>query len=111
MKEVIVVRKGEKMKTTSLKGIRFDLLLKTDVLEAILHIHEPGASIGPPYKHMGQEVHILLKGEAEFEIKNHKYLLKEGDAICFPSILIHTVRNPGKEKAILFAVTVPPTFM
>ena len=37
--------------------------------------------------------------------------LKEGDIICFPSILSHTVRNPGKEKAIGFAVVSPPTFM
>jgi len=111
MKRVIVVRKGEKIKTTSLNGIRLDLLLKTDVLEAVLDIFEPGASVGTPYKHVGQEVHILLKGEIEFEIEDHKYLAKEGDVVCFSSILPHKTRNPGKEKAIVFSVAVPPTFM
>jgi len=111
MEKVIVVRKGEKVKTTTLKGIRFNLLVKTDVLEAILHTYEPETSIGLTYKHMGQEVHILLKGEMEYEIENRTYLLKEGDVICFPSILSHTARNPGKEKAIGFAVVSPTTFM
>lgn len=111
MKKVIVVRKGEKMKTTALKGIRFDLLLKNDVLEAMFDIFEPGASVGPPYNHMGQEIHIILKGEIEFEIDGQKYLLKEGDVLCFPSILPHTARNLGKEKTVFFAVNVPPTFI
>jgi len=111
MEKVIVVRKGEKIKTTLLKGIKFNLLLKTDILEAILHTYEPETSIGLTYKHIGQEVHILLKGEIEYEIENHTYLLKEGDVICFPSMLSHTARNPGKEKAIGFAVVSPPTFM
>lgn len=111
MKKVIVVRKGEKMKTASLKGIRFDLLLKTDVLGAELCAFEPGASMEQTYKHIGQEIHILLEGEIEFEIEGKKYLLRKGDVICFPSILPHTERNPRKEKAVFFAVNVPPTFM
>jgi len=44
MEKVIVVRKGEKIKTTLLKGIKFNLLLKTDVLEVILHTYEPETS-------------------------------------------------------------------
>lgn len=111
MEEVIVVRKGEKMKTTLLKGMRYDLLLRTETLGAILCTFEPGASMGGPYKHMGQEVHVFLEGEIEYEIEGKTYLLKKGDILCFPSMLPHTVRNPGKEKAVFFSVNVPPTFM
>jgi len=111
MGKIIVARKGEKVKTTAKKGMRFDLLLKTDVLEAVLDIFEPGASFGAPCKHMGQEVHFLSKGEIEFEIDGRKYLLKEGDVICFSSMLPHRAQNLGKEKAIFFSVIVPPTFM
>jgi mannose-6-phosphate isomerase-like protein (cupin superfamily) len=111
MKKVIVVRKGEKVKTISLNGIIFNLLLKTDVLGVELSTFEPEASIGSSYRHIGQEVHAVLKGEMEFEIDGQKYLLKKGDVICFSSTLPHTLRNPGKEKAIFFTVNVPPTFM
>lgn len=51
MKKVIVFRKGEKVKTTALEGIRFDLLLKTDVLAAELCTFEPGASLAPTCMH------------------------------------------------------------
>jgi len=47
----------------------------------------------------------------EIEIAGRKYLLKEGDVIWFSSILPHTYRNLGKEKAVFFSVVSPPTFM
>jgi len=111
MEKVIVVRKGEKLKTVALEGIQFDLLVRTDELEALLCTFEPGASIGPPYKHVGEEVHIILKGEMEGKIDGRKYLLKEGDVLWYSSMLPHTARNPGKEKAVYFSVVSPPTFM
>jgi len=62
MEKVIVVRKGEKIKTTLLKGIRFNLLLKTDILEAILHTYEPETSIGLTYKaHWSRSSHSLKR--------------------------------------------------
>ena len=111
MKKVIVVRKGEKIKTVALEGIQFDMLLRTDKLEALFCTFEPGASIGPPYTHIGEEVHVILRGEMEGEIGGRKYLLKEGDVIWYSSIVPHTARNPGKEKAVYFSIISPPTFM
>jgi len=99
------------MKTTALKGLEYELLIRTDVLEALLGTFEPGASLGLPYKHIGEEVHIILKGELEIEIKGRKHLLKEGDVIWYSSMEPHTARNPGKEKTIYFSVVSPPTFM
>jgi len=111
LNEVIICRLGEKVKTVKLNGIQADLLIKTNVLE-IMHITiEPGASLGEPYMHVGEEAHLILEGEIEAEITGKKYLLKTGDAICFPSTLPHTAMNPGKERLVYCSVTVPPTFM
>ena len=111
MENVIICRKGEKIKTVTLDGVQIDLLVKTNVLELMRITMEPGASLGPPYKHVGQEAHLILRGEIEAQVGEQTYSLKEGDTICFSSLLPHTGKNPGKEKLIYCSVTSPPTFI
>jgi len=110
LSEVIISRKGEKIKAVEINGIISNLLLKTDILEAVLSTLEIGASKGP-IRHLGHEVHIILQGEVLAEIDEKEYHLSEGDVICFPSILPHTIRNTGKERAILFSIVTPPTYI
>ncbi|MCP8314279.1 MAG: hypothetical protein H3Z53_07910, partial [archaeon] len=57
MSEVIISRKGEKIKAVEINGIISNLLLKTDILEAVLTTLEIGATKGP-LRHLGHEVHI-----------------------------------------------------
>ena len=111
LENVIICRKGEKIKTTTLEGIQIDLFVKTDVLELMRTTMEPGASFGPPYKHVGQEAHLILKGEIEVQVDEQTYSLKEGDTIWFSSLLPHTMKNLGKEKLIFCSVVSPPTFI
>ena len=110
MSEVIVSRKGEKIKAFEINGIISNLLLKTDILEAVLTTFEIGATKGL-IRHLGHEVHIILQGEVLAEINGKEYSLSEGDVICFPSILTHAIRNTGKERVILFSISTPPTYI
>jgi len=65
------------MKTVALEGIQFDLLIKTNKLQATLSTFKSGASLGQPFKHVGQEVHILLKGEIEVEVAGRSICLRK----------------------------------
>jgi len=110
LSEVIISRKGEKIKAVEMNGIISNLLLKTDTLEALLTTFEIGATKGL-IRHLGHEVHIILQGEILAEIDGKEYSLSEEDVICFPSILPHTMRNAGKVRAILFSISTPPTYI
>ena len=81
-------------------------------LQVILSTIEPGGGTGEePYTHdSDEEVVVVLKGVLDLWVSDEHYVLREGDAITFPSRLPHWNMNHGEEPAtVLFCVT-PPSF-
>ena len=81
-------------------------------LQVILSTIEPGGSTGKePYTHdSDEEVVVVLDGTLDLWVADEHYVLRQGDAITFPSRLPHWNMNRGESPAtVLFCVT-PPSF-
>jgi transcriptional regulator with XRE-family HTH domain len=92
-----------------------DEFLTSDVagrLQVILSTIEPGGGTGAePYTHdSDEEVVIVLSGVLDLWVADEHYVLREGDAITYPSRLPHWNANQGDVAAsVLFCLT-PPSF-
>jgi len=81
-------------------------------LQVIVSTIEPGGGTGPePYTHESdEEVVVVLAGVLDLWVADEHYVLREGDAITFPSRLPHWNMNRGETAAtVLFCLT-PPSF-
>ncbi len=81
-------------------------------LQVILSTIEPGGGTGEePYTHdSDEEVVFVMAGTLDLWVGDEHYVLREGDAITFPSRLPHWNMNHGETPAtVLFCVT-PPSF-
>jgi len=81
-------------------------------LQVILSTIEPGGGTGAePYTHdSDEEVVVILAGVLDLWVGDEHYVLREGDAITYPSRLPHWNANHGTEPAsVLFCLT-PPSF-
>jgi transcriptional regulator with XRE-family HTH domain len=81
-------------------------------LQVILSTIEPGGGIGEEaYTHdSDEEVVVVLAGILDLWVGDEHYVLREGDAITFPSRLPHWNMNRGDLPAtVLFCLT-PPSF-
>lgn len=80
------------------------------VLAPYVLILEPNQKKRKSFKFAGEEFYYVLKGTVKFTIENREYLLKEGDAIHFPSYLEHYGENPSNEETHLLGVITPVVF-
>jgi len=81
-------------------------------LQVIMSTIEPGGGTGAdPYTHdSDEEVAVVLAGVLDLWVADEHYVLREGDAITFPSRLPHWNANHGAEPvSVLFCLT-PPSF-
>ena len=81
-------------------------------LQVIISTIEPGGGTGPePYAHdSDEEVVLVLAGHLDLWVADEHYVLREGDAITFPSRIPHWNVNRGETPAtVLFCLT-PPSF-
>jgi transcriptional regulator with XRE-family HTH domain len=81
-------------------------------LQVILSTIEPGGGTGAePYTHdSDEEVVVVLSGVLDVWVADEHYVLREGDAITFPSRLPHWNMNHGDTSAtVLFCLT-PPSY-
>ena len=81
-------------------------------LQVIISTIEPGGGTGPePYAHdSDEEVVVVLGGLLDLWVADEHYVLREGDAITFPSRIPHWNMNRGDMAAtVLFCLT-PPSF-
>jgi transcriptional regulator with XRE-family HTH domain len=81
-------------------------------LQVILSTIEPGGGTGEePYTHdSDEEVVVVLGGVLDLWVGEEHYVLREGDAITFPSRIPHWNVNRGDTPAsVLFCLT-PPSF-
>ena len=81
-------------------------------LQLIMSTIEPGGGTGAePYTHESdEEVVVVMAGVLDLWVGDEHYVLREGDAITFPSRLPHWNVNQGDVPAtVLFCLT-PPSF-
>jgi transcriptional regulator with XRE-family HTH domain len=81
-------------------------------LQVIMSTIDPGGGTGAePYTHdSDEEVVVVLSGVLDLWVADEHYVLREGDAITFPSRLPHWNANHGDAPAtVLFCLT-PPSF-
>lgn len=80
------------------------------LLQANIHIIEPGGHTDGEYAHEGEDVGYVLEGELEIALGEGKHLLKAGDSFFFRSDREHGYRNPGKVTTRVLWVNTPPSF-
>jgi transcriptional regulator with XRE-family HTH domain len=110
-----VVRR-EARRRVSYPGLRsVDEFLTSNMagrLQVIMSTIEPGGGTGEePYTHdSDEEVVVVLAGVLDLWVADEHYVLREGDAITFPSRLPHWNANHGEESVqVIFCLT-PPSF-
>lgn len=89
---------------------RLVLAKRGGLLQANIHIVEPGVETDGQIVHAGEEVGYVLEGQVELLLGNERHLIQKGDAFTFPSQIPHGYRNTGKTVARILWVNTPATF-
>ena len=81
-------------------------------LQVILSTIEPGGGTGAePYTHdSDEEVAVVLSGVLDLWVGDEHYVLRDGDAITYPSRLPHWNVNQGDEPVTVIFCLTPPSF-
>ena len=108
MKGVKVIRRGDTVSAREVDGEEVELLFRSEVMEGIRVELEPMTGFKGTYRHKGEEMHIVLKGEVEFTVMKETFLCQEGDILWHRSDLAHGIRNPGVERASYLTMLAPP---
>jgi transcriptional regulator with XRE-family HTH domain len=89
---------------------RLILTARGSLLEANIHVVEPGGHTEGDYSHDGEELGYVLKGRIEVQVAGKWHVFEQGDSFAFRSELRHGYRNSGTEEARILWVNTPPTF-
>ncbi|MDB5764602.1 MAG: family transcriptional regulator [Herminiimonas sp.] len=84
--------------------------VKGSLLQANIHIMQPGAKSDGQIEHVGEEVGYILEGSVTLALGNERYELNTGDAFHFSSQTAHGYENPGTSIARILWVNTPATF-
>lgn len=107
-----VLRSGERP-VISAGGISLERLVlpkRGGLLQANIHIVEPGAASDGQIVHAGEEVGYVLEGRLELTLGDERHEIQAGDSFTFASHLPHGYRNVGKTVARILWVNTPATF-
>ena len=94
-------------------GIRLERLLPTypgSLLQANIHVVEPGGGSDEAIFHPGQEMGMILEGTLELYVGDEVHKLSAGDAFSFESEHEHRYRNTGDDVTRVIWINSPPTF-
>ncbi|UEM04048.1 cupin domain-containing protein [Skermanella rosea] len=113
-----VARAGERPVITTdplrnAPGIRLERLIpyaEGHLLQANIHIIDPGSGSDGEIEHDGEEVGYVLEGALELTVGGQVHSLSAGDSFVFRSDLSHGYRNPGDTTTRVLWVNTPPTF-
>jgi mannose-6-phosphate isomerase-like protein (cupin superfamily) len=108
MKGVKLIRSGERVAVREIDREEVELLFRSEVMEGIRVELEPMTGFSGSYRHKGEEMHVVLKGEVEFTVEDEIFLCREGDILWHRSDLAHGIRNPGVERASYLTMLAPP---
>jgi transcriptional regulator with XRE-family HTH domain len=107
-----VLRSGERamVKTGGISLEPLTLPKRGGLLQANIHIVEPGVASDGQIVHAGEEVGYVLEGELELTLGEDRYLIQAGDSFTFSSQVPHGYRNVGHTVARILWVNTPATF-
>jgi transcriptional regulator with XRE-family HTH domain len=76
---------------------------------SMLHIEMPPGftNEGDPFRHLGEECMLVLKGQIETHAEHRTFLLTEGDSIRFTSSTPHWYRTYEQGAELITAMTPP----
>jgi transcriptional regulator with XRE-family HTH domain len=89
---------------------RIVLPSRNGLLQANIHILEPGQGSDGQIEHVGEEVGYVLEGTVELTLRSTSYILQAGDAFTFTSETPHGYRNVGETTAKILWVNTPATY-
>ena len=108
MDDAVFVKKGEQKSEVRKLGKLYRLMAKSDRMEAIIAELDPDTE-SRWFRHDGEELHLVLKGEMEYTVGEKSYKLSEGDVLWHRSNLKHRAKNTGNEKVKYITIGTPPT--
>lgn len=107
-----VLRQGQRPVITS-GGIALERIVlpqRGGLLQANIHIVQPGAASDGQIVHVGEEVGYVLEGRLELLLGDECHVVEAGDAFTFSSQVPHGYRNVGQGAARVLWVNTPATF-
>jgi quercetin dioxygenase-like cupin family protein len=107
-----VMRQGERTVIRG-GGIALEHIVlpsRNGLLQANIHIVEPGHGSDGQIEHVGEEVGYVLEGTVELTLRSTSYTLHAGDAFTFTSEMPHGYRNAGETTARILWVNTPATY-
>ena len=109
MAKVVFMKAGESIKEVNRIGKLYRNVFKIEKMEANVTHMLPGSK-SQPFKHKGQEIHIMMKGEVEFHVGDENFKMKEGDMLYHHSEVPHRAVNRGLYEAVYVTISTPPSF-
>jgi quercetin dioxygenase-like cupin family protein len=106
---VILIKKGDAKSDTEMPGKVYRLKIKSDKMEAINAKLQPHTE-SRWFKHDGEEMHLVIEGEMEYDVGENSYKLSVGDVLWHKSNLKHRARNTSDHMVSYITVGTPPTF-
>lgn len=80
-------------------------------LELVVVTIDPGGSSGvEPYTHKGEDAGYVLSGVLDLFVEGHKYVLRDGEAFRFKSMLPHRFANSSRKPTQVLWVATPPFY-
>ena len=95
-----VIRKDERTNST-FNNLKIEHLTSKGGLRMMIVELPPGATIGEPHSHEGEECHLVLEGRILAEQGEDSVIVKEGDSFSWNASVPHFVKNIGENKAVI----------
>lgn len=92
------------------KGISYERMVSFghgNLLEANIHVVEPGGGRIDRVTHQGETLGYVIEGSIELTIEETPYLLTAGDSFSYKNHLTSRYRNPGATTARVLWVNTP----
>jgi transcriptional regulator with XRE-family HTH domain len=107
-----ILRQGERpvIRSGGLGLERLVLPQRGGLLQANIHIIDPGEASDGQIEHTGEEMGYVLEGTVELQLGHERFILQPGDAFTFSSQVPHGYRNAGEVVARILWVNSPATF-
>jgi transcriptional regulator with XRE-family HTH domain len=105
-----IIKTGEPRSGPGITLLRLVPGASTRLLEANIHVVEPGGSSDGLIQHEGEEMGYVLEGTLELHVLDKVYSVPAHSSFFFSSSLPHGYRNPGAVPASVIWINTPPTF-
>jgi quercetin dioxygenase-like cupin family protein len=100
-KQHMHVVKKEERTTSTFNNLKIEHLTSKGGLKMRIVEVPPGASIGEPHSHEGEESHLVLEGKILAEQGEDSVIVEKGDSFSWNASVPHFVKNIGDSKAVI----------